>query len=159
MFAQQQTQQLVGSARTRVVSSRYVFHNEEHANEEREISLVLWILSLSNFKRGGAVDVDFGSHFSRVSGSTKWYPKVAFTAKRKTKTGNENASPLSSRSKERERENETFIPRSTRSNSCWRRLIFFLFFSPTASLWMDKIFVSFSQNTHKISLSLSNATI
>jgi nitrate reductase NapE component len=38
MFAQQQTQQLVGSARARVVSSRYVFHIEEHANEEREIS-------------------------------------------------------------------------------------------------------------------------
>ena len=61
--------------------------------------------------------------------------------------------------RKRERENETFIPRSTRSNSCWRRLIFFLFFSPTALSGMDKIFVSFSQNTHKISLSLSNATI
>jgi hypothetical protein len=42
MFAQQQTQQLVGSARTaRVVSSRYVFHIDEHKDEEREISFVL----------------------------------------------------------------------------------------------------------------------
>ena len=40
MFAQQQTQQLV-AARTRVVSSRYVFHIEEHDIEEREISFVL----------------------------------------------------------------------------------------------------------------------
>ena len=62
MFAQQQTQQLV-AARTRVVSSRYVFHIEEHDIEEREISFVLWILYFSNFKRGGAVDVDSGSHF------------------------------------------------------------------------------------------------
>jgi hypothetical protein len=42
MFAQQQTQQLVGSARTaRVVSSRYVFHIDERKDEEREISFVL----------------------------------------------------------------------------------------------------------------------
>ena len=40
MFAQQQTQQLV-AARTRVVSSRYVFHIEEHDIEERAISFVL----------------------------------------------------------------------------------------------------------------------
>ena len=41
MFAQQQTQQLVGSARTLVVSSRYVYHVEEHKDEEGEISFVL----------------------------------------------------------------------------------------------------------------------
>ena len=149
MFAQQQTQQHV-AARTRVVSSRYVFHIEEHANEEREISLVLWILSLSNFKRGGAVDVDFGSHFSRVSGSTKWYQKVAFTAKRKTKRENENASPLSSRSKERERERERDVYSSFNAfQFLLEELIFFLFFSPTASLgWTNFRFflTKYSQN-------------
>ena len=82
-----------------------------------------------------------------------------YSKKENEKGERERVTSLVSFERERERENETFIPRSTRSNSCWRRLIFFLFFSPTASLWMDKIFVSFSQNTHKISLSFERNNI
>ena len=86
--------------------------------------------------------------------------KRSIHSKKENENGErERVTSLVSFERERERENETFIPRSTRSNSCWRRLIFFLFFSPTALSGMDKIFVSFSQNTHKISLSLSNATM
>ncbi len=44
MFAQQQTQQLVGSARTRVVSSRYVFTIYEYERRKRDL-----IRSLNSF--------------------------------------------------------------------------------------------------------------
>ena len=80
-----------------------------------------------------------------------------YSKKENEKGERERVTSLVSFERERERENETFIPRATRSNSCWRRLIFFLFFSPTAS-GMDK----FSFLSHKILTkyhSLSNATI
>ena len=69
-----------------------------------------------------------------------------YSKKENEKGERERVTSLVSFEKERERENETFIPRSTRSNSCWRRLIFFLFFSPTASLGWTK----FSFLSHKI---------
>jgi len=161
MFAQQQTQQLVGSARTaRVVSSRYVFHIDERKDEEREISFVLWILSFSNFKRaaGGRRRRLWISFLARFW-VNEMIPKRSIHSKKENENGErERVTSLVSFERERERENETFIPRSTRSNSCWRRLIFFLFFSPTASLGWTK----FSFLSHKILTkyhSLSNATM
>ena len=57
--------------------------------------------------------------------------KSSIYSKRENEKGErERVTSLVSFERERERENETFIPRSTRSNSCWRRLIFFSFFLP-----------------------------
>ena len=159
MFAQQQTQQLVGSARTRVVSSRYVFHIEEHANEEREISFVLWILSFSNFKRGEAVDVDSGSQFpfraflGQRNDIKKEYVKQK--GKRKGRTRKRRLSRLV-RKRERERTRRLFLVQRVPILVGGTNL--FSFFLPNCLSGMDK----FSFLSHKILTkyhSLSNATI
>ena len=156
MFAQQQTQQLVGSARTaRVVSSRYVFHIDERKDEERERShsfFEFFLFPILNARRGRRrrLWISFLARF--------WVNEMI--SKRKTKRENENASPLSSRSKERERERERDVYSSFNAfQFLLEETNLFSFFLPNCLSLDGQIFVSFAQNTHKISLSLLNATM
>ena len=81
-----------------------------------------------------------------------------YSKKENEKGERERVTSLVSFEKERERERDVYS-----SFNAFQFLLeetnLFSFFLPNCLSGMDKIFVSFSQNTHKISLSLSNATI
>ena len=81
-----------------------------------------------------------------------------YSKKENEKGERERVTSLVSFERERERERDVYS-----SFNAFQFLLeetnLFSFFLPNCLSGMDKIFVSFSQNTHKISLSLSNATI
>ena len=81
-----------------------------------------------------------------------------YSKKENEKGERERVTSLVSFERERERERDVYS-----SCNAFQFLLeetnLFSFFLPNCLSGMDKIFVSFSQNTHKISLSLSNATI
>ena len=85
--------------------------------------------------------------------------KSSIYSKKENENGErERVTSLVSFERERERERDVYS-----SFNAFQFLLeetnLFSFFLPNCLSGMDKIFVSFSQNTHKISLSLSNATI
>jgi hypothetical protein len=85
--------------------------------------------------------------------------KRSIYSKKENENGErERVTSLVSFERERERERDVYS-----SCNAFQFLLeetnLFSFFLPNCLSGMDKIFVSFSQNTHKISLSLSNATI
>ena len=83
-----------------------------------------------------------------------------YSKKENEKGERERVTSLVSFERERERERERDVYSSFNAfQFLLEETNLFSFFLPNCLSGMDKIFVSFSQNTHKISLSLSNATI